>query len=397
MLINLNPLAIIGRTSLLFQEDAARFHKEITERVKDARFLIIGGAGSVGSGAVKNLVRYNPKSLYVVDINENGLSELIRDVRSSFSYPGEIKTFVIDFGGSEFRDFVNSEGPFDYVLNFSALKHVRSEKDPYTLMRMIKVNVVYVGRALELFKGKIRKFFSVSTDKAVNPVNAMGATKRLMELTLLEYSSEINVTSSRFVNVAFSDGSLLYSFIKRLEKNQPLALPENIKRYFITQEEAGILCILSGILGENREIFIPKLEKLKPLEMTDIAEKLLNTMGLKPYYTRDPEEARDILEKVKAEGFWPILLTPPDTTGEKEIETLKRDNEILDEAKYLDVDVLKLKMQDLDYYSFRKFEEKIMQVASKNSYKRDELLQILREFLPDFKHLETGKFLDERM
>ncbi|MGB9824654.1 MAG: polysaccharide biosynthesis protein [Candidatus Hydrothermia bacterium] len=397
MLINLNPLAIIGRTYPLFREDALRFHKEITEKVKGARFLIIGGAGCVGSGAVKTLVKYNPKSLYILDINENGLTEVIRDVRSSFSYSGEIKTFVIDFCGSEFTNFVNNEGPFDYVLNFSALKHVRSEKDPYTLIRMIKVNVIYVGKALELFKGKINKFFSVSTDKAVNPVNAMGATKRLMELTLLEYSPEINVTSSRFVNVVFSDGSLPYGFIKRLEKNQPLALPENIKRYFITQEEAGILCILSAILGENREIFIPKLEKLNPIEMIDVAEKLLSAVGLKPYYTRDPEEARNILEKAKAEGFWPVLLTPPDTTGEKEIETLKRNNEILDEAKYFDVDVIKLKMQDLKQYSFGEFDKKIMKIASKNSYKRDELLQILREFLPDFKHLDTGKFLDERM
>lgn len=398
MLFDINVYDIIGRNQVLFTNELIDFDKKLREIASKSHFLIIGGAGSVGTGVVKGLAKYNPKIISIIDLNENSLVELVRDIRSSyFQFEGELRTYVMDFGGEEFAHYVESEPFFDFVLNLSALKHVRSEKDPYTLLRMIKVNIIFVARALKMLKDKTYKFFSVSTDKAVYPVNVMGATKRLMELTLLEASEEVPVSSSRFVNVAFSEGSLLKSFLSRLEKKQPIALPTNIQRYFITQEEAGNLCILATLLGENRDVFVPKLEKLAPLTMEEIAERLLKALGFKPYFTRNPQEAKEKLEELRKEKLWPVVLTDPDTTGEKGIEVLFKDEEYPDRNKFMDIDVIKLRPEDLGNYSSEKFEEKLDEIISSGSYSRNSLIDLVKEFLPEFDHKETGKFLDERM
>ena len=244
----------------IFKEDLAKFEQVLSEIVSNSRFLVLGGAGSIGQSVVKEIFKRNPLKLHIIDISENNLVELVRDIRSSYGYiKGDFQTFAIDISSNIFKRFIEQNEAFDYVLNLSALKHVRSEKDPFTLMRMIEVNIINTISTIKQSKGKdVKKYFCVSTDKAANPVNMMGASKRIMEMFLNKYSNEIPISTARFANVAFSDGSLLHGFKYRIEKKQPIVAPNDIKRYFISKEDSGILCLFSCLLGENRDVFFPK-------------------------------------------------------------------------------------------------------------------------------------------
>lgn len=301
-------IKLIGRSKELFQEDVADLTVELDQIVSNSRFLVIGGAGSIGQATVKEIFKRNPRKLHVVDISENNMVELVRDIRSSYGYiEGDFQTFALDIGSIEYDAFWEADGAYDYVLNLSALKHVRSEKDPYTLMRMIDVNIFNTDKTLEQAIAKnVKKYFCVSTDKAANPVNMMGASKRIMEMFLMRRSQEIAISTARFANVAFSDGSLLHGFNKRIEKKQPIVAPNDIKRYFVIPKESGELCLISCIFGENRDIFFPKLsENLHLITFAEIAIKYLNEIGYEPYLCKDEEEARALIDTLPQSGKWP--------------------------------------------------------------------------------------------
>jgi len=301
-------LSLIGRNEELFESDVNNHEHDLSSIVRSSNFLIIGGAGSIGQAVTKEIFKRNPKKLHVVDISENNMVELVRDIRSSLGYiDGEFKTFALDIGSVEYDAFIKQDGQYDYVLNLSALKHVRSEEDPYTLMRMINVNVLNTDKTiLQSIQNGTKKYFCVSTDKAANPVNMMGASKRIMEMFLMRRSKDINISTARFANVAFSDGSLLHGFNQRIQKRQPIVAPQDIKRYFVTPKESGELCLMSCIFGENRDIFFPKLsEKFHLISFAEIAVNYLEQMGYEPYLCASEEEARKLSETLPSQGKWP--------------------------------------------------------------------------------------------
>ncbi|MCS7214640.1 MAG: UDP-N-acetylglucosamine 4,6-dehydratase [Thermodesulfovibrio sp.] len=390
-------LKIIGRKFNLFEEDLQLY--PLDEKIRDSKFLVLGGAGSIGSAVVKEIFKRNPQVLHVVDLSENNLAELVRDIRSSLGYiEGDFKTFAIDIGTDIYDKFFNDSVIYDYILNFSALKHVRSEKDPYTLMRMIEVNILNTIKTLEQsIKKGVKKYFCVSTDKATNPVNMMGASKRIMELFLVDYSNKIDISTARFANVAFSDGSLLHSFIMRIQKLQPIVIPKNVKRYFITQRESAILCLLSCLYGNNLEIFFPKLNSEQHMkDFWEIAKNLLNYLGYEPYLTEKEQEARNLSTTLPKEGRWACYLSDTDTTGEKEYEEFYSDTDQIDWNRFKDIGVIKMKL------NFRReklthFVSEIKRMREKGSWNKANLIALFIEILPEFRHLERQKYLDEKM
>ncbi len=362
-------------------------------------FLVIGGAGSIGQAVVKELFMRNPKRLHVVDISENNMAELVRDLRSSLGYvEGDFRTFILDCGSVEFEVFLDHEGPFDYVLNLSALKHVRSERDPYTLMRMIEVNILNTNKTIRrALEQGTEKYFCVSTDKATNPVNMMGASKRIMEMYLMRWSEQIAISTARFANVAFSDGSLLHGFAQRVLKGQPLSAPCDVRRYFITPQESGELCLLSCLLGENRDIFFPKLEdRLHLITFADIARRYLKSLGYDAYECASEDEARAGGDELAESGRWPCYFFQSDTTGEKEVEEFTTDGDVLDLWRFTDIGVIKgepLWSED----QLDRFSAEIARMRSDGKWTKGELVDLFRETVHEFSHKELNKSLDNRM
>jgi FlaA1/EpsC-like NDP-sugar epimerase len=329
----MNYLSIVGRDFELFSRDLLNNDDFLRERIGGSRVLVIGGAGSIGKSVVHEVFIRNPRALHVVDLSENNLVEVVRNLRSEIGYiSGDFRTFALDCSSSEFSAFVRHHGSYDYVFNLSALKHVRSERDPFTLMRMINVNIFNTINALKLLKGNgLKNYFCVSTDKAANPVNMMGASKRIMELFLMRESLNSNVTTARFANVAFSDGSLLHGFMQRFANKQPIAAPIDISRYFVTPKESGQLCLMAGLLGENRNIFFPKMSiDLHLSTLSTVATRFLNDMGFEVYECNSEEEARNRSTELIAAGKWPCYFFQSDTTGEKGVEEFFMGHEKLD-------------------------------------------------------------------
>ena len=337
-------LDLIGRNNELFEHDIKLYNDELNIIVLSSKFLVLGGAGSIGQAITKEIFKRKPIKLHVVDISENNLVELVRDIRSSFGYiDGDFKTFALDICSVEYDAFISADGNYDYVLNLSALKHVRSEKDPFTLMRMIDVNIFNTEKTIQQsINSGVKKYFCVSTDKAANPVNMMGASKRIMEMFLMQKSNNINTSTARFANVAFSDGSLLHGFDQRIKKQQPIVAPHDIKRYFITPKESGELCLMSCIFGENRDIFFPKLNgALHLINFVDIAIKYIENLGYEPYLCNDEDEARELAKTLPQTGKWPCLFNKSDTTGEKNCEEFFTKNEILDMNLFNNIGIIK--------------------------------------------------------
>lgn len=395
----LNILYIISRANELFKKDINNYEKQLSSAVSSSSFLVIGGAGSIGQAVTKEIFKRNPKKLHVVDISENNMVELVRDIRSSFGYiDGDFSTFALDVGSLEYDAFIKADGKYDYVLNLSALKHVRSEKDPFTLMRMIDVNIFNTDKTLQQsIENGVKKYFCVSTDKAANPVNMMGASKRIMEMFVMRKSKQINVSMARFANVAFSDGSLLHGFNQRIEKNQPIVAPNDIKRYFVTPQESGELCLMSCIFGENRDIFFPKLsEDLHLITFADIAVKYLKEKGYGPYLCKDEDEARELSKTLPAKGKWPCLFTASDTTGEKDFEEFFTNKETLDMDRFENLGIIKNEAI-FDEELLNEFADKISNMKKNQEWTREQIVELFFKMIPDFGHKETGKYLDGKM
>ena len=392
-------LDLIGRGKELFETDFEKIETELSYKVSRARFLIIGGAGSIGQAVTKEIFKREPTSLHVVDISENNLVELVRNIRSTIGYGiGDFKTFAIDCGSIEFEALIENEGPYDFVFNLSALKHVRSEKDPYTLMRLSMVNIFNTLKTLKITKRmKSKNYFCVSTDKAANPVNMMGASKNIMEMFLMRESVTQNVSMARFANVAFSDGSLLHGFNQRFFNQQPLSAPIDVRRYFITPKESGELCLLSGIFGGNRDIFFPKLnEELHLISFSEIAKRYLLSKGFQPYECKTENEARDSASELIRKKEWPCYFFKSDTTGEKSFEEFFTSNEELDYNKFNSIGIIKNKAE-FDNKKLDNFISGFEELRLRKSWNKKDILDLYFILLPEFKHSETGKYLDQRM
>ena len=397
-LLNINK--IIGRKEGLFNPDILARQSDLEASVSGSGFLVIGGAGSIGQAVVSEIFARNPRVLHVVDISENNLVELVRVLRSTQGYiKGDFQTFALDVGSKEFESMFKHNGArYDYILNLSALKHVRSESDPYTLMRLIKTNVLNVIESARKAKTYgVGKYFCVSTDKAANPVNMMGASKRIMELFAHRESENIPISMARFANVAFSDGSLLHGFNQRLMKGQPISAPSDVKRYFVTPQESGELCLLSAIYGENLDIFFPKLsEKLHLSRFSDIAEQFLNQHGYEAVVCSSEQEARERVGTFRAKGQWPCYFFESDTTGEKGFEEFFTSKEQLDWERFQTVGVIRNKVH-YDEDALLAFEHGIAELLLRGDWSKADLLNLFKIVLPEFEHVEKGKYLDQRM
>jgi UDP-N-acetylglucosamine 4,6-dehydratase len=394
-----NILKLIGRSKPLFETDISALDKQLKELVSSSRFLVIGGAGSIGQAVTREIFKRNPLSLHVVDISENNMVELVRDIRSTLGYiDGDFRTFAIDCGSNEYRALMDASYCYDFVLNLSALKHVRSEKDPFTLMRLIDVNILNTIKTVQMAKiQEAKKYFCVSTDKAANPVNMMGASKRIMEMFLMRESESIEISTARFANVAFSDGSLLHGFNQRFAKRQPISAPNDVRRYFVTPQESGELCLMSCLLGENRDIFFPKLsEELHLTTFSDIAERYIKNIGYEPYHCSTEQEARDRSAELIKSKQWPCYFFKSDTSGEKDFEEFFTDNEILDMNRFKNIGVIK---NEANFSSnmLDNFLEVIHELRTLEVWEKEPIVELFNEMIPDFNHKETGKYLDGKM
>jgi FlaA1/EpsC-like NDP-sugar epimerase len=395
----MDVLSLIDRQTPLFDVDIRAHEREISGIVSGSRFLVIGGAGSIGQAVTREIFKRKPRRLDVVDISENNMVELVRDVRSTLGYiEGEFRTFALDCASREFRALLASGDGYDYVLNLSALKHVRSEKDPFTLMRMIEVNILNTLRTLELARDSgASKYFCVSTDKAANPVNMMGASKRIMEMFLMRESEAIPVSMARFANVAFSDGSLLHGFNQRFAKRQPISAPSDVRRYFVTPQESGELCLASCVLGGNRDIFFPKLsESLHLARFCDIAVRYLESLGFDPHPCETEDEARRLAPELIPNGKWPVYFFASDTTGEKDFEEFYTGDEDLDMERFETIGVIH-NAPGYDPDELDGFLREIDRIRSMPVWSKEPIVNLFNRMIPDFHHKETGKYLDGRM
>ena len=392
-------LELIGRDRPLFDADIQRHEAELSDLVGASRFLVIGGAGSIGQAVTREIFKRKPRALHVVDISENNMVELVRDIRSTLGYiDGDFRTFALDCGSREFAALLAAEHGYDYVLNLSALKHVRSEKDPFSLMRLIEVNVLNtIATIAQAKEGGARKYFCVSTDKAANPVNMMGASKRIMEMFLMRASETLPISTARFANVAFSDGSLLHGFNQRFAKHQPISAPNDVRRYFVTPQESGELCLSSCLLGDNRDIFFPKLsEQLDLTRFSDIAVRYLQARGYEPFECASEDEARNRAAELIARKQWPVYFFASDTTGEKDFVEFYTNAETLDMDRFENIGVIKNRA-GYDDARLQHFLATIAGIRRQATWDKPEIVALFNYMIPDFAHQETGKYLDGRM
>lgn len=396
-------MQLIGRQRKLFSVDVERHEKDIAKEINGKRLLVYGGAGSIGKEVIKQIFARKPAALHVIDVNENNLVELVRDLRSTLGYiDGETRFLPIDMGSIETAAFLESQRPYDFVLNLAAMKHVRSEKDEFSLMRMIKTNVIDTASTLQAARQQgVGKYFAVSTDKAKNPANLMGATKRIMEDILFTKTDEpaCSVSTARFANVAFSDGSLLHGFQQRMLLQQPLSAPRDVQRYFVTGEESGMLCLAATFLGRDGEIYFPKLDSgTDLLTFSEIASRFLEMSGYEPVEVDTEEEARHNASKMIELGKWPCYFFDSDTTGEKPFEEFCSPEDIVDWDAFRDIGVITAtRLPTKISERAEHFIESVMELRSRGTWKKRELVELIVEACPELEHVDTGKYLDEKM
>ncbi|QDC70727.1 UDP-N-acetylglucosamine 4,6-dehydratase [Candidatus Methylopumilus universalis] len=392
----MNVLKILNRQDELFNTAISKNKDLLVDLISGSSILVVGGAGSIGKSVCLELIKYAPKLLHIVDISENNLVELVRLIRSSdIKLNIEFDTFAIDINSRAF-DFLTQKYVYQYILNLSALKHVRSEKDPFTLLRLIEVNIFNSIKLARLSSNlNCHKYFAVSTDKAANPVNLMGASKRIMEKFLVRESNDTSISLARFANVAFSDGSLLYGFQQRIIHKQPLAAPKELKRFFITHEESGRLCVLSAFLGNNLEIFFPNnTDEMKLVDFEGIATRFLESYGYEPFYCSSEEQAKTIMTECLKNKKWPIYIFNSDTTGEKPFEEFYTVTEnkrlgILD-----DIGIINLEPQ-FDSDALERFEKDFIMISSEiKLWRKENIVELFRTILPELNHEEKNKFLN---
>lgn len=390
---------ITKRQISFFEKDIKENATLLSKKIEGKSVLVIGGAGTIGSSYIKAVLQFKPAKLVVVDINENGLTELTRDLRSEKGQfvPSEFITYPMNFGDDVFEKMFMHHGPFHIVANFAAHKHVRSEKDIFSIEAMIENNVFKAKAFLDLLlKYKPEHFFCVSTDKAANPVNVMGASKKLMEEVIMAYSNEIQITTARFANVAFSNGSLLAGYIERLFKSQPISCPSDVKRFFVSPEESGQICMLACMLGKSGEIFFPKLEEEEMVYFKDITDKFFEISGRKIVECKTEEEAKEKAIYLKEEDAYPVLYFKSDTSGEKLYEEFYTETDEVDLETYAALGIVKNAKKE----TLSKINETLMELKTlmkSGEYEKSEIIHLLKNYIPDFEHIETGKGLDQKM
>lgn len=402
-MININQFInehITGRTESLFQPDLRQNHDQLLKEIAGKKVLVIGGAGTIGSSFIKALLQFLPLSLIVVDISENGLTELTRDLRSTYGLqvPDYYKTYPVNFGDIVFTRILKEHGPFDIVANFAAHKHVRSEKDHHSVIALLENNVIKAEKLLQLLmENPPQHFFCVSTDKAANPVNIMGASKKIMEEVIMAYSRLFPITTARFANVAFSNGSLLDGFLLRLMKRQPFSAPMDVKRYFVSPEESGQICLLACILGKSGDIFFPKLDEHQMMTFSNIGDKLLASMGFEPIYCKSEEEARHAASLLSTNSkSYPVSYFISDTSGEKSFEEFFTKGEEVDLTSYTSLGVIK-NAPKRSISEIRELTETLETLLNQPDISKSEIVQLLSKHIPNFEHIETGKNLDQKM
>ncbi len=404
MLIDLNKFIheqVLERKQSFFHEDIENNRAALQATIEGKKVLVIGGGGTIGSNYIKSILAFKPASIVVVDSNENGLTELVRDVRSTkgLFVPNSFITYPVNFGSSIFRKIYEAYKPFDIIANFAAHKHVRSEKDIFSIEAMVQNNLLYAHDLLSLVeKDKPSRFFCVSTDKAANPVNIMGATKKLMEDLIMSYASRMHCTTARFANVAFSNGSLLDGFINRLMSRHPLSVPNDVTRYFVSPAESGDICMLTCMLGNSGEIFFPKFDESMLISFYDITHKFLEATGYAMKECSTEEEAKGFAASMQAgTKEYPVYTFASDTTGEKLYEEFYTDAEQPDMQRFASLGVIKGVAPSMKLDEANGFFPQMEALLNKDSVKKEEIVSLLEKYIPSFSHIETGKLLDKKM
>lgn len=391
---------VTKRSKSMFLKDISDHKEQLSEKIAGKKVLVIGGAGSIGSSFIKAMLPFKPEALVVVDTNENALAELTRDLRSTkgMYVPEDYIPYPMDFASPVFEKMFRSRGGFDIVGNFSAHKHVRSEKDIYSVEALLQNNVLHAKKLLDLLaEYPPEEYFCVSTDKAANPVNIMGASKRIMEDVIFSYSDKFPVKTARFANVAFSNGSLPAGFLSRIQKLQPLSAPSDVKRYFVSPEESGQICMLSCMIGANREIFFPRLEEEQMMTFDKIATALLEEYGYEVLQCESDEEAIEKAEALKAGSMrYSVHYSGSDTSGEKAYEEFYVESEKVDLARLKALGVITDKKIP-DKNKIQKLFDQLTAAFERVETTKEDIVKIMHEYLPEFQHMEAGKSLDSKM